>query len=182
MDTRAFYKRLFAPLEETLGSIDPDTLVAIIGFDAGGPLNFCTFGINGGVSPVIYVSCELAVRREQVPSEFGRYELLASCSDEQWIRSVVSDIGRMSLESRFGDGHTMDIGPIVDGIAPIQGVIFEKVCSTRIRFVSYGVLRVVGVTRPEMEYAQEHGVPALVTRLKAADVYPDTQLNRASVV
>jgi hypothetical protein len=120
VNTSEFYKRLFAPLEEALGSVDPDTLAAIIGFDAGGPLNYCTIGSHGRTAAVSYVSCELAVRKEQVPSEFGRYELLASCSDEEWIRSVVSDIGRMSLKSQFGDGHTMVLVPSLNPMHPFK--------------------------------------------------------------
>jgi hypothetical protein len=61
-------------------------------------------------------------------------------------------------------------------------VIFEKVYKTRIRLRSYGVLRVIGVTRRELEYAQEHGVPSLVARLKSAGIYPNTLFDRASVV
>jgi hypothetical protein len=166
MDYKKFYRKLFAPLEELCGSVDRDTIFAIIGFDAGGPLNFCTIGRDRGNRLITYVSCELAVRKEQRPSEFGRFELLASCDDEKWVRSIVSDIGRMTLDARFGDGHTMDIGDWVEPDAPLQGVVFEKACSCRIGLKSYGILRVVGVTRPEMDYAQEHGTPMLLNVLK----------------
>ncbi len=44
MDYHAFYAQLFSPLDSKLGPIDPETMVAIIGFDAGGPLGFCTIG------------------------------------------------------------------------------------------------------------------------------------------
>lgn len=40
MDYEKFYRQLFAPLEVMLGPVDRDTIVAIIGFDAGGPLAF----------------------------------------------------------------------------------------------------------------------------------------------
>jgi hypothetical protein len=174
-----FYAKLFAPLERELGRVDPVTLVAIVGFDAGGPLNFCTVGSRSR-RRVAYVSCELAVRREQIPSDFGRYELLCSCDDEQWVRSHVSDIGRMSLEARFGHHHTLDIGPWVRPRDPIQGVLFEKVYATRIGRTSYGVLRCIGITRPEMELARGEGVPRLLSRLAKARVYPHTSVRRKS--
>ena len=57
MDYRAFYARLFAPLEERLGPLDPDTLMAIIGFDEGGPLNLCTIGRDGDVVTACQQAC-----------------------------------------------------------------------------------------------------------------------------
>ncbi len=78
MDDEQFYRLLLAPVERIFGPIDRDTIVAIIGFDSGGPLNFCTIGRDRGDRFITYVSCELAVRGEQQPSEFGRYDLLTS--------------------------------------------------------------------------------------------------------
>lgn len=182
MDYRKFYGELFAPLVDLIGPIDSDTIVAIIGFDMGGPLNFCTIGRQQGEACVTYVSCELAVRKEQCPSEFGRYELLASCDDEQWVRSIISEIGRMSLEVAFGDGHTLDIGPRVKTSEVIQGVVFERVCEGRIDRDSVGVLRVIVVTRSELEYAQKRGTSGLLQQLKVAGVYPNTRINRKSAL
>ncbi len=182
MDCHVFYRQLFAPLEASIGPIDRDTIVAIVGFDAGGPLNFCTIGCGRSGPGITYVSCELAVRDEQIPCEFGRYELLSTCDDEKWVRSIVSDIGRMSWETAFGNGHTMDIGGWVGPGDPVQGVIFEKACRCRIDGVQFGVLRVIGVSRPEMEYAQARGAKALIRKLKAAGIYPSTLIRRSSVL
>jgi hypothetical protein len=182
MDYDRFYRRLFGPLEASLGPIDRDTIVAIVGFDGGGPLNFCTIGRSVNSPIVTYVSCEMAVRNQQQPSEFGRYELLTSCDDEQWVRSVVSDVGRMSFATVFGDGHTLDIGSWVKSSDSLQGIVFEKVYDCRISAKSYGILRVIGVTRRELQYARESGAPALLERLKAAKVYPNTCVGRASIV
>ena len=46
MDYKPFYHALYAPLIRNIGPIDKNMMVAIIGFDAGGPLNFCTFGVD----------------------------------------------------------------------------------------------------------------------------------------
>ncbi len=88
----------------------------------------------------------------------------------------------MTLETVFGNGHTMDIGPWVEPDAPLQGVVFEEACRVRIDEVSFGVLRVIGVSRTEMEYAQEHGVPALVLKLNSSGIYPRTLINRKSTL
>src|SRR5260221_14113422 len=109
MGCKRFYAQLFAPVEAQLGPIDSETLCAISGFDAGGPLNFCTIK-NGADNPFItYVSCELAVRKEQQPCDLGRYELLCACDDEQWVRSIITRIGQESMHTAFGHGHTLDI-------------------------------------------------------------------------
>ena len=183
MDYRAFYARLFAPLEERLGPLDPDTLTAIIGFDEGGPLSLCTIGRGGDV--VTYVSCELAVREEQLPNASGRYELLVSGNDEDWIRRVITDTGDMSLRTAFNDGDTLDIGAWVnddDGYAAsLQGLLFRQEVIVDIDGAPYGVLRAIGITRAEMELARGQGADALVARLQAADVYPHTLRGRAAV-
>jgi hypothetical protein len=182
LDYQRFYKLLFAPLEAQIGPIDPNTLFAIIGFDCGGPLNFSTIGAGLGEVIVTYISCELAVREEQVPSDLGRYELLCSCDDEQWVRSNITGLGRMSRETKFGHGHTVDMGGVVGPDVLIQGVVFEQQSTAMIDGVSYAVLRVIGLTRAEMDYKRKHGLPALVRVLKQGGVYPNTLIHRASLV
>jgi hypothetical protein len=182
LDYQRFYKQLFAPLEAQLGLIDPNSIFAIIGFDCGGPLNFCTIGADGAERVITYVSCELAVREEQVPSGLGRYELLCSCDNEQWVRSNLTNLGHMSLETKFGHGHTVDMGEVVGPDALIQAVVFEQQCSTTIDSRRYGILRVIGLTRAELEYKRAHGLPALVRVLKKGGVYPHTLVERASLI
>ena len=179
---RTFYEQLFARLEAMCGALDPETVFAIAGFDGGGPLNFCTIGSRSGDPFVTYVSCELAPREEQQPSPAGRYELLTTCDEEHWVRSVLSGIGRMSLEVSFGDGHTLDIGAWVAGSEPIQGVLFEQVYATEVDATPYAVLRVIGITRAEMDYARERGAEALIRALEHAGVYPRTIVSRPPVL
>lgn len=185
MDYKQFYATLYSPLTASIGATDNNTIFAIIGFDAGGPLNFCTIGADSGSQIVTYVSCELAVRDEQFPTKRGgyRYELLSACDDEAWVRKILTNLGRMSLEVAFDHGHTVDIGPVVDSVtSPIQGVLLQKECTALYQGVRYGVLRCVGITRPEMEYAVSSGSDKLVARLKDAEVWPNTLVNRKSVL
>ena len=182
MDYQRFYRQLFAPLEAQVGPIDANTIFAIIGFDCGGPLNFSTIGADRPDPVVTYVSCELAVRKEQVPSNLGRYELLCSCNNEKWVRKHITNLGWMSLETKLGHGHTVDLGESVGPKAAIQGVVLEKQCSTRIYKRKYGIFRVIGLTRAELEYKRAHGFPALKRLLKAGGVYPHTLVRRASLV
>jgi hypothetical protein len=182
MNFHDFYRQLFAPLESRLGRLDPNTLFPIMGFDGGGPLSFNTIGVGQGKRFVTYVSCELAVRLEQLPSDFGRYELLVSCSDEQWARRWVTEIGRMSFDKVFGHGHTLDFNGCVDASEPIQGVILEKLYDTRIGENTFGILRCIGITRTELEFARQKGSAEMFARLKKAGLYPHTDPMRCSVI
>ncbi len=177
-----FYRTLFAPLEERVGPIDRGTLAAIVGFDAGGPLSFATIGRGRGTPFVTYVSCELAVHPDQKPNESGRYEFLITCDDESWVRTIVSAIGRMSFDEPFGHLHTVDVGAWVKASDSIQGVAFEKFSEMEIEGKHFNVLRCIGITRSEMEYAQEYGAAALIGKLKDAKVYPRTETHRKSIL
>jgi hypothetical protein len=154
----------------------------IVGFDSGGPLRFRTFGANQGKRFVTYVSCELAIRSDQLPSLAGPYDLLCSCDDPHWVRTILSEIGRMSLRTVLGMGHTIDIGPKVGADAPIQAVMLEGECGTTIANRTYIILRVIGITRPELGYERQHGFESLLKLLKTKGVYPNTEVNRHSVV
>lgn len=147
MNYRTFYSKLFRPLSQAIGPIDRDTIVAIIGFDFGGPLNFCTIGAKKKSSVVTYVSCELAVRQEQVPSSHGRFELMCHCDDEKWARQVLSKIGEMSLEAQFDHLHTVDMSPVVGRKAKLRGVVLERFVTAKIKSKEFSILRVHGVSK-----------------------------------
>ena len=177
-----FYKALFLPIEAKLGAIDPDTLVAVIGFDLGGPLNLCTIGALTGSPLVTYVTCELAVRSQQRPASIGRYELLCASNDQQWARAILTAIGRASFALDFDSGHTLDLGIMLPRGDSIQGVLFETEATASIGGGDFGILRVIGITRPELEYKLSFGTSALIERLVGAGVYPNTIVDRKSAV
>ena len=179
---REFYRELFAPLESSIGPINPAALMPIIGFDCGGPLSFCTIDSTGSDAVTTYVSCELAVRKEQKPCEVGRYELLATCDDEKWVRLVLTKIGRMSLETVFGNHHTLDITSWVGQKAMLSGILLEALSVVSIEGTGYGILRCVGITRAEMDFKRSHGADKLIEKLSLAGIYPKTLVNRKSVV
>lgn len=182
MDCQAFYAELFRPIEKAVGPIDPSTIVAIIGFDGGGPLNFSTVGAEDSVDFVTYVSCELAVRKEQVPSSQGRFELMCHCNDEDWVRRVLTAIGRMSLEALFDDGHTVDVSELAGYESSLRGLVLERYAAVVIDNTQYALLRVHGITSEELEFARSEGPEALLKRLKATGTYPNTDIRRRSVL
>ena len=168
---------MFQPIEERIGPIDAATLMAIIGFDCGGPVNLCTVGY--GREPfVTYVTCELAVLETQKPAEFGRYEVMMTCDDEMWARKILTKIGKMSLDGVFGHGHTIDIGQIVGADFPLQGLVVEEFARVTIDGRGYGILRFHGVTRSELAFAMEFGTDQLLERLGSSGIYPHTSIHR----
>jgi len=86
------------------------------------------------------------------------------------------------MEMKFGHRHTIDIGVWVAPEDLFQGLLLERESTAKIDGKKYGVMRVIGLTRPELKFAVKRGSAALVTKLKNADVYPNTILGRPSVV
>jgi hypothetical protein len=88
----------------------------------------------------------------------------------------------MSLGVAFGHGHTLDLGESIEPDDAMHGVVFERACSVYIRGDSFGVLRCIGVTRAELNFARDSGAAALLEELRRAGVYPTTILRRPSLL
>jgi len=177
MDYQRFYSQLFQPIEERIGPLDPMTIAALIGFDCGGPVSLSTVGY-GREKFVTYITCELAVREEQQAGASGRYEIMMTCDDEAWARKILTKVGQMSMESVFAHGHTVDIGQVVGPEFPLQGLIVEEFARLAVDGCGYGILRLHGVTRPELEFAMQSSADELLERLKSAGVFPRTSIHR----
>src|SRR5258707_9911056 len=178
MDYQQFYKRLFRPIEQGIGPLDKAGIMAIIGFDCGGPISLSTVGRERKRRFVTYVTCELAVRKEQHSASFGRYEAMITCDDERWAHLILTKIGQMSLRSAFDHGHTVDISKMVSRKCPLKGLVTEEFARVRIGGQRYGILRVHGVTRSELKVAMESGSDKVLERLKNAGIYPRTSPKR----
>jgi hypothetical protein len=182
MNISELSKEFFRVIDERIGPFDRPFQFRAFPFDAGGALNFLTVSVKQHEPFVTNVSWDLFGHEQQKRGSFGRYELLATCNDEQWCSDVLTNIGRLGFREIFEPGDTLDIGPLVGAEVPIQGVIFENAFSTQVEQERCGLLRCIGITRPELEFAMRHGVPALVGHLKRADVYPLTAIHRRESV
>ena len=68
----AHYEALYEQLQREVGALSNETASGIVGFSAGGPVSMVS--VPG---KAIYVTCELSLYPEQLPSSEGeRYELL----------------------------------------------------------------------------------------------------------
>jgi hypothetical protein len=177
MESEEFYDLLFAPVVAELGPFDTTTMTAIVGFDVGGPISLMTIGRDRRNEFVTYVTCELATREDQVPSDYGRYELLLTCDDESWAWDILTNVGQMTTDEAFDHGHTLDIAPWVGEEAILQGLAFERQSSSRIENCVYSVLRVHGLTRAELEQAISSGLQHVMAQREKDGVYPRTRVH-----
>jgi hypothetical protein len=171
-------KKFFHLIEQRVGPFDRPFQFRPFPFDAGGALNFLTVGVGRNEPFVTYVSWDLFGHEKQKRCSLGRYELLAGCDEEKWCLDVLTNIARQGLTEIFEPGDTMDIAQWVGPDAMLQGVVFEEALRTELRQLfrheRCGLLRCIGVTRPELEFARKHGTPALIEWLQHAGIYPRT--------
>jgi len=137
-----------------------------------------TIGRSLGEQFVTFITCELSIREDQVDSEVGKYELMVTCDDAMWARKILTNVGQMSIDVEFGHGHTLDIGPWVADIDPIQALAFERYANCLLGDQPYGILRLHGLTRPELISALETSVDAILARRRAAGIYPRTYVGK----
>ena len=186
MSVSKLSKIFFQLIDERIGPFDRPFQFRPFPFDTGGSLNFLTIGAKNGEPFTTYVSWDLFGHEKQKRGKLGRYELLAVCDDENWCVDVLTQIGRQGLNEIIESGDTFDIGPLVKPEMTLQGVIFEEAFRTKLRrWISSepcGLLRCIGVTRPELEFARKHGVPTLIDKLKRAGLYPKTIVQRKDSV
>ena len=176
-------KTFFDVIDKSIGPFDRPFQFRPFPFDSGGALNFLTVGA-GREKYVTYVSWDLFGHEKQKRGKMGRFELLATCDNEQWCLDVLTNLGRQTLVEVFDPGDTMDISPWGSPFG-LHGIIFEEAFSTKIRIglrrENCGLLRCIGITKPELEFTRKHGTQALIESLKRAGVYPNTVPHRSSI-
>ena len=171
------YDVMVAQLEPSLGPKDPLTLTAIVGFVAGGPVSVFRFQ---GPTGRTFATCELIAGKGQKHSTFGRYELLVHCEDEVWAQNFLTAVAVQTHHFVLGPGHTLDLSAVLEDSRNIAGAFLEPFLSFRRGLRKYSVVRCVGVTSDELEFAVDKGVPALIEHLRQRSVYPVTEPDRSS--
>jgi hypothetical protein len=106
---------------------------------------------------------------------------MATVDSKEWARSVLSALGAMSFETCLDDGHTVDFAGGGPAATAIAGVVLETTATVTIDETPYSVIACHGLTREELDYAQEMGGPAIIDRLKEAGIYPRTMINRRTM-
>ena len=183
VDYRKLYNAFVPVLERELGRKDEAVIHAIIGFEFGGPPDLLRFRNPPGVSGMFYVTSDLLFFERQPRNSLGRYEV-AICvpAESKWAEHLLYKLAQATVEEVFDAGDTADITEWVDPECALKGLLFTKLVGFEFSGQPFGALLCVGVTRPELDYALEHGSEALLTWLKAAQAFPVTDPNRKSVV
>ena len=133
------YAALYADLEREVGPLGNETSTGIVGFSAGGPVSVVS--VPG---QAVYVTCELSLYQEQVPSSEGeRYELLCRLPvTESEAQSLLTALGNLSMEAELGHGHTIDVSG-VSGLAGLSVVTLRHYSSMKTGKGAYGIYEVV---------------------------------------
>lgn len=137
MGYQQHYAKLFQQLENEYGKLDPDTIMAIIGFSAGGPVSMCE-----RKAARLFVTCELSVYDEQKISTDGlKFEFFSKDDfDEEQARAVFTALGGLSMQARLGNNHTVDLSGIEKARTDLVGLQLHS--TVTIEDVKYGLYRV----------------------------------------
>lgn len=182
MKDEPFYSELFRSVHEHFGPLDDTDIIPFVGFDRSGMIRLSSVGRDRNRF-VTYITCELATRVEQRPAEFGNYEFMISCDDQSWAREVLTQIGRMSFNTAFDDGHAIDLCEAFGPDFPLAGLLVEEFVRTSADERPCGIFQIHGVTRTELDYAIRFGTKQLLEALKTTGPYPHTTVEkRRSVV
>jgi hypothetical protein len=138
MSAHGHYASLFADIEREFGPVSADALTGIVGFSAGGPISMCRVGKGR-----VYVTRELSLTPEQKPSAQGlQFELLSRLPlSEADTQDFLTSIGSLSLDSKLGDRHTVDVSAVSPS-ASIRKIRLKLHTSCEIDGSQYGVYEV----------------------------------------
>ena len=151
------------------------------GFDAGSRAAVVHFRQH--LPGVVLATCGLIGTDEQVTNVLGNYEL-AIChrSDEDWGIGLLGGLAYYTLDASLKPGSTMDIEGAVPAGSVISGQLFTEFARFVVRGRKAGLLLCIGITSDELALCRTGGRERVEAALKAADVYPFTDLYRASVL
>jgi hypothetical protein len=148
---------------------------------------------NGGGADIIYfrkhvkgivsVTSELIGRDDQVENNLGNYELMVCHRDEEdWGPDLISRLAYYTLEAKINPGETMDMGEAVPENSTVAALLFFDYGTFKVRKRKAGLLLCVGITADELKLCRAGKRDKVEQTLKAAKVYPFTDLYRDSVI
>jgi hypothetical protein len=174
-----------AAMETVLGPCDDVVGHAAIPFDIGAD--------NGGGADIIYfkkhvkgivsVTSELIGRDDQVENDLGNYELIICHRDEEnWGPDLISRLAYYTLQARINPGETMDIAEAAPEESTTVALLFLNYGTFKVRKRKAGLLLCIGITADELKFCRAGKREKVESALKAAKVYPFTDLYRKSAV
>jgi len=170
-------------LEATLGTADDSVFETPIPFYLGGGASVLTFRQhNAGVA---YVTADIIGDDQAEPNEMGQYELMLCLRREaKWAPQLLCELAQYTREAVLAPRDTMDLEAALPQPTQLAAFVFVPYATIEVLDAPAGLLLCLGITADELElcHAGENGYDDLLARLKAADVYPFTDLKRKSVL
>jgi Suppressor of fused protein (SUFU) len=152
-----------------------------MGADIGGAADIIYF--KNHVKGVVSVTSELIGHDVQVQNDLGNYELMiCHRDDEPWGANVIARLAYYTLKARLNPGETMDIGSAVPEGSTIRAFLFCNYGTFDVRGCRSGLLLCLGITEDELKACREGKREDVENAVKAANVFPFTDLFRKSAL
>lgn len=169
-------------LESVLGKTDGTVLHARRPFNLGGQADVLVFPNH--IPGRVYATCELLGEPSQKQNTLGTDELAVAHRDaHDWGPATISHLARYTCETRLEPGQTMDLGRNFPKGSTMAGLLFIAY-GGRFEYLGgkAGLLMCWAITRDEMDACRSGKRNEVFASLKAAGVYPYSDLFRPSVL
>lgn len=171
-------------LERLLGPTTERVFHSLVPLPLGGGADVLEF--PAFVSGSTYVTAELTGPPDQPESSLGQYELMICTREpEDWAPNLLSRLAPYTPEAVIDPFETMDIGPALPAGSTIAAFLFTEPPLPENSFLvadqQCGLLLCVGITAAELALCHRGLSSSVLEALIAADVFPFTDLTRASV-
>jgi hypothetical protein len=124
------------------------------------------------------IGCE-----KQKQNSMGNYELMICHRNEfDWGHDIIGRLAFYTLDAVIKLGDTMDIGSATPDEATVQALLFDNYATFEVLGQPAGLMLCIGITEGELAHSRSEGSASLIQSLKAGNVYPFTDLYRASIV
>jgi Suppressor of fused protein (SUFU) len=196
---QVWQKHKSALLEKKFGKEHDMVMHAFVPYAIGGPL--ALFYFPNGIPGTAIVTKELSELPNQGPSNalFRSYEMvmftkhglsLDDATNDQTpfgrahsnINAILNTMARYSETAKLNPFETAEFPEDMETIGG-KCLIFDPYARYSDNMVqNFGLLAIIEIFRPEMEYAMKHGGLNLIKKLKEKGCYPYSDLDREPVV
>jgi Suppressor of fused protein (SUFU) len=152
-----------------------------LGADIGGAADIVYFKRH--LKGVVAATSELIGCDDQVENDLGNYELMiCHRDDEEWGPEIISRLAYYTLEAKINPGDTMEMAGAAPEGSTIAAFLFFNYAIFQVRGRKAGLLLCMGITEDELKACRAGEREKVETTLKAAKIYPFTDLFRDSVL
>lgn len=167
-------------LEGVLGPADDTVLHSPVPFHLGGAADVLVFRQHN--DGVVYVTADLIGDDQSKPNQLGQYELMiCTPNDSPWAPELISNLAKYTIDAVLAPNDTMDIGPALPPPTELSAFLYLPYATMEVDGRKAAVMLCLGITQSELAFIQNNDVETLLNALKAAGVYPKTDLSRSSV-